>query len=203
MDVAGLALGVVGIVLSLLIYHRQTKSQKKMDEFIKDALAQLKTYEQTAFNLLVSLRNENLRTLMKQFDEDKSGYWHFKWRFESWDVLGLRVELSESSECYIRISILGTTNDFRDNTYENGSYECFLCDVIDSNNQSEFSVGERVACFYFNDCKYISKSVGRIIEPEAKLKFSIVGLGSFRSGSGGDVPAIECSFSARAKDFKI
>jgi len=202
-DVAALILGIVGIFISLLIYHRQTKSQKQIDDFVKDALTQLKTYEQTAFNLLVSLRNENLRIFMKQFDEDKNGYWHFKWRFESWDVLGLSVKLTESSECYIRVRILGTTDDFRANTYENSAYEYFLCDVIDSNNNSEFSVGERVACFYFNDCKYISKSVGRIVEPETKLKFSIVGLGNIRSGSGGDVPAIECSFSSRVKDFKI
>ena len=174
-----------------------------MDQFVTDSLAQLKSYEQTTFNLIVGIRNENFRIYMRHFDEDKNGYWHFKWRFETWNTLGLSVKLDDGKESFIHVKVLGTTEDFRDNSYDGASYEYYICEVSDSNNKALFPIGLKVACFYYNNSKYISVTVGNMTEPEDKYKFGIVGLGSVQVGFGNDVLASEKGYSPRAKDFKI
>ena len=202
MEIAGILIGVFGVVLAVIFYNSQKKSQEKMDKFVSDALAQLKGYEQTSFDLLVGLRNENLRLFMKHFDDDECGYWHFKWRFETWDSLGLTVYINEEDTFYLKIRISGTTDDFRKNPFD-GEHEYFLCEVSESSNESLFNVGDKISCFYSNRTKYISKYIGRVIEPEDKFKFTIGGLGNMRFGSGGDISASEVESAMRAKDFRI
>ena len=199
----GTFVSIAGVILSVLIYKKQARGQKQMDNFVSSALDQLKSYEQAGFDLLVSLRNNNLQLFTKQFDNEERGYWHFKLRFETWDLLGLSVELGGGADCYIYVKIVGSTDDFRSNSLDGGAYEYFLCDVVESNDLTQFSVGDRVACFYCNDDRYVSKYVGRIGVPKIKFKFTIVGLGSPRAGSGGDILARELNSSPRAKDFKI
>ena len=193
---------VISVAVAFYIYYKQKKSQDVMDKFVKDTLAQLKSYEQTSFDLLVGQKNDSLRLFMRHFDEDSGGYWHFKWRFETWDVLGLNVTLENGSDCYIKIRVLGTTDDFRNNTY-GGDHEYYISEVIETNKSDLFPKGTKVSCFFINESKYVSKYVGRIIEPEEKFKFTIGGLGHGRVGSGGDYSANEKSYAIRAKDYKI
>ncbi len=198
----GVLVSVAGVYISVLIFKKQAKTQKQMDDFVASALNQLKVYEQTGFDLLVALRNDNLRLFANQFDKEEKGYWHYKWRFETWDELGLIVHLSDTSECVVRVKILGTTEDFRKNTFDI-KYNYYICEVIESNNVEVFPIKLKVACFIYNGTSYISKTVSTIGEHEEKYKFIIAGLGPIQVEWGSESPASGVILQARAKDYKI
>lgn len=173
-----------------------------MDDFVAAALDQLKIYEQTGFDLLVALKNDNLRSFATEFEKDIKGYWHYKWRFETWDELSLAVQIAEGQDYYIRVKIIGTTEDFRKNTFDI-KYNYYICEVVESNNQVMFPLNLKVACFNYNGSSYLSKSVGIVSEPELKYKFFVAGLGPITVGWTSEVPAAEVILQPRAKDYKI
>lgn len=210
----GFLLTVIGIILSVIsiavsvwvaffIYRKQKESQEVMDKFVQDSLGMLRTYEQTSFDLLVGIRNNNFQLFARHFENDKSGYWHFKLRFESWNRLSIQVQPKEGGNFFLDLEILGTSEDFRKNSMDGGAYEYFFCRVLDSQNSDRFKVGETVTCFYYNGSPYVSKYVGSFLEPEDKLKFIVGSLGGAQSGWQNDIGAGTVAYSPRAKDFKV
>lgn len=194
---------VTGLCIPFFLYWIQKKSQDKIDTFTQNSLKTIHQQSTVAKDILVDMRNENYRIFMKLFGDDND-YWRFKWRFETWDYLGLIVETngSDNAHKYLRIQILGTTENFQNITYDQ-SYDYYICKVIESNWLEYFPVGTVVSCFYFNDKEYISKYVGSIVEPEEKFTFSIGGLGTHRVGGQTDRDAITVKYFPRAKDFKL
>ena len=207
LTVMGVALGGVSIGVSVwvafFIYRKQKDSQTVMDKFVQDSLEMLRTYEQTSFDLLVGIRNNNFQLFARHFETDKSGYWHFKLRFESWNRLSIQVTPDDGESFFLRLEILGTSEDFRRNSMDGIAYEYFFCRVLDSMDNERFKVGEIVTCFYYNGSPYVSKYVGSFLEPEDKLKFIVGGLGDAQSGWQHDIEAGTVKYSPRAKDFKV
>ena len=111
LTVMGVALGGVSIGVSVwvafFIYRKQKDSQTVMDKFVQDSLEMLRTYEQTSFDLLVGIRNNNFQLFARHFETDKSGYWHFKLRFESWNRLSIQVT-PDDGESFARVIALAS-----------------------------------------------------------------------------------------------
>jgi hypothetical protein len=108
-------LATFSMVISIAIYltqdkqtqeqHNQTQDFRK---FEKDALENLRKGSQDAFDVLVAMRNDDLRRLSQDSERD-SQYWKHKWVFESFE----HVTLTTETGLDVSVKVLGTTLDFK------------------------------------------------------------------------------------------
>ena len=115
------ALSLASIVLACWLSYKQSKQSKKIEEgveTIKEATAELKQVSeylkqgvQDCFDVLVSLRNNNLRVFSELgSNETNKVFWKNMWRFETCEHVTLWFE---NISIPVSIKILYTTQDFR------------------------------------------------------------------------------------------
>ena len=190
---------VSSLVVPGLIYYYQNKSQKKIDEYTSKSLNLIRKQSEISKDLLINIRNDELRTFMNLFSEEEKSYWHYKWRFETFDELGLTIQLEDDYLSNITVKVLGTTKKFNDRSIGH-NYEFYICKLIES-DQKVYKEGDFVSCFFFNDKKYISKNIDTSFIPEDRFTFSILSLGTPAVGISSEKPASEINFHPRLKDI--
>lgn len=195
----GILIGVISsLAIGFIFYWLPKKSQEKLDKFMKDSLSRIDSHNKASFSLLVSVKNDNLRTSYQGADEGSKSYWHFKLRFETCDILGLNTK--ENNE-FVKVRILSTTNDFRSNKF-GMAYEHYVCEIVESKS-AQFPEGSQVACVYENGRKFLVHKIGKVVPVDEKVEFDIstLGNGSFGSGDGDDIDKVK-TFS-RMKDYYL
>ena len=120
-------LAVFSLFISIVIYLKQDTQTQKFEQFQKDALDSLRQGSQDAFDVLVAMRNDDLRKLyqnselashftnldekQRELEKLRANYWRYKWIFETHEHATLSI--GESKMCPIPVKILKTTTDFR------------------------------------------------------------------------------------------
>lgn len=192
-------LGIVSFVLTIVIYLRQTKAQEEFEKFSIDTFELLKKQGMLTQHHLISLRTNFLHLFYEQ-SPNKFGYWHFKFRFECWDEVGIYIK-SEENVQRLDLKILGQTID---HTLEATSTDrnAYVCSVLYTSgpNFLDISIGEKVVCFNKGETKCISKYYHPVLEPEEWKEFGIGRLGSIVVGSQQDKLASELKIYDRIKD---
>lgn len=139
------------------------------------------------------LRLDNLRNLyeLSRGDSQKHRYWHFRWRFETYDTLGVQIHIKNNNEyetmgyCDLQIqefSVLAGHLGF-----EHRESEFYTAKIANfeaaEGHRAPFQNGEIIACFEQNGDLIISKGIDPYtLEP--KFHFNVVRLGPYQSGSG-------------------
>ncbi|MFM7631175.1 MAG: hypothetical protein ACKO43_05125 [Alphaproteobacteria bacterium] len=128
----GSFLAVFSLFISIVIYLKQDTQTQKFEKFQKDALESLHKGSQDAFDVLVAMRNDDLRKLSEDSELD-SQYWKHKWVFESFE----HVTLTTDTGLQFSVKVLGTMLDFKkeklmktaENLYEPTHYICQVDDA--------------------------------------------------------------------------
>jgi hypothetical protein len=142
------ALAAVSMTISIGIYLKQDKQTQKFEQFQKDALEGLRKGSQAAFDVLVAMRNDDLRKLyqnselashftnldaeQRELEKKRANYWRYRWIFETHEHATLRIK-GESEWCSITVKILKTTTNFRKEklikTDECFDFSYYICQV--------------------------------------------------------------------------
>jgi hypothetical protein len=139
------------------------------------------------------LRLDNLRNLceLSRGDERRHSYWHFRWRFETYDVLGGQIQTKDGEDvifvghCDLRVE--GFSNRPEQIGFEGRESEFYTAKIANieaaEGQTLPFQNGDVVACFDQNGELMISKGVDPwTMEP--KFIFMVVRLGPFQHGHG-------------------
>lgn len=177
---AGTLLGVYGAWLTLEIF-------KIGDSF---GLQQQKLIEEVHSTVMVGAKTQHMQELRRKYEEAKSRnddqastYWHFIWRFESYDFLGLGLEPNG----YARVRILGMNNPPLETSYEKLENPIYTVDVYEVLKNTELQKG-RAFCSCINGTLYISNNANEIELYSPMIKFQINGLGPISGGAVGARP---------------
>jgi len=127
-----MGLAIVSMTISISIYLKQDTQTQEFEKFQKDALDSLRKGSQDAFDVLVAMRNDDLRKLSEDSERD-SQYWKHKWVFESFE----HVTLTTDTDLKFSVKVLGTMLDFKkeklmktgENLYEQTHYICQVDDA--------------------------------------------------------------------------
>jgi hypothetical protein len=148
-NVLDFALAAVSMAISIGIYLKQDKQTKDFEDFQKDALEGLRKGSQAAFDVLVAMRNDDLRKLyqnselashftnldaeQRELEKKRANYWEYKWIFETHEHVTLTVKDLFGDPFPITIKILKTTKDFHSEklikTKESFDLSYYLCQV--------------------------------------------------------------------------
>lgn len=192
-------LALISLMMTIFIFIRQSKAQDEFEKFSRSTFDLLKKQGMLTQHHLISLRT-NFLLLFYEQSQNKSGYWHFKLRFEYWDEIGIYIKSDDGIQ-HIDLKILGQTLDHTieaASTYRSG----YICEVLDLNGPSNLNLseGEKVVCFTKGETKCVSKFYHPVIEPDDYKEFGISRLGSVVVGSQQDIPASELKVYERVKD---
>ena len=139
------------------------------------------------------LRLDNLRNLyeLSRGDEQRHSYWHFRWRFETYDRLGCGVyDVEDDQEVYLGgcdLIIQGFSNRADHVGFEHRESEFYVAKVSSSaaeeGRQFPFQNGDLVACYDQQGRLMISKGVDPwTTEPSYRLHISGMGHQQIYSG---------------------
>jgi hypothetical protein len=182
LSVASFLLSLASIALSYWIYRRQKEESKKIEtgvETIKEATAELKQVSeylkqgvQDSFDVLVSLRNDNLRVFSQLTNNETNKiFWKNMWRFETCEHVTL---LFKGISIPVSIKILYTTKDFRaeklfktEDILDRVHYICQV-DDLSKDKDTEKIRAENDQCPFISDEEFfdffwISKEKGKRI----------------------------------------
>lgn len=138
------------------------------------------------------LRLDNLRSLYDYSrDTEHNKYWHFRWRFETFNHLGISVKVNERSFFY-RLKILGQnypSNNVGLESPNNMDIEAYIVEAyeyLSEDSGAPLTVGTKYYAYFFNGKKYLSR--GQLHSDLDKFEFSISTLGrpEFRYGNAED-----------------
>jgi len=147
-----------------------------------------------SLKFLVRASHEELRNRYKSSSEENDRfYWHFRWRFETYDRLGIQVIVNEKNtnkvNCYYDIYIKGTSNrpdqvGFEHQPLQNDVYVAEIIGLSDGNPpNAPFKSGEYVSCFIRNGKTLITLGDGFDDVDFPSYPFQIGGLGFRQGGS--------------------
>lgn len=172
---AGALLGVYGAWLTLEIF-------KIGDTFGQQ---QQKLIEEVHSTVMTGAKTQHMHELRRKYEEAKTRnddhaerYWHFIWRFESYDFLGLSLEPNG----YARVRILGINNPAFETSYQKLENPIYTVEVYEVLENTELKMG-RAFCSSINGSHYISNSANEIELYNPRIKFQITGLGPISGGA--------------------
>ena len=139
------------------------------------------------------LRLDNLRNLyeLSRGDDRRHHYWHFRWRFETYDCLGVQInKVDDTGEVYLGscdLLIQGFSNRADHIGFEGRESEFYIAKIgtiAPTDGQTfPFHEGELVACFDQQGQLKLSKGVDPWTT-ETCYDFSIGGMGNNQIWSG-------------------
>jgi hypothetical protein len=144
-----MGLAIISMTISMGIYLKQDKQTQEFNGFQEKALKDLRKGSQAAFDVLVAMRNDDLRKLyqnselashftnldaeQRELEKKRANYWEYKWIFETHEHVTLTVKDLFGDPFPITIKILKTTKDFHSEklikTKESFDLSYYLCQV--------------------------------------------------------------------------
>ncbi|NUN07124.1 MAG: hypothetical protein HUU57_15360 [Bdellovibrio sp.] len=191
---------VVGAIASLIISGYAIWFSKKLSDdsneiaiAIKSNTEAIQKQTEAVHKHTKILRLDNLRTLyeLSRGDDTRHNFWHFRWRFETYDRLGCGIyEVQNGQEIYLGgcdLQIQGFSN-FSDHIgFEARESDFYIVKVLNSSSGDDqdfpFQNGELLACFDQQGQLMISKGVDPWTT-EQKYRLSIGGMGHHQIFSG-------------------
>ncbi len=177
--VVGVFFTILGVWLTLKIFELGNEFNLKLDNAVK-------TVQKITLTSLKLQFLENLRHLYESSPKDSSArkYWHFIWRFESFDQLSLHLQPQGSG--HIRVQILGSNNDPLHVGLEDKENQTYTVKILEADDTDKFSRNDQAYCTQINGKNYISMNANEIELLEPIHEFLIVGLGRMQVRSVGD-----------------
>lgn len=168
--IIGVTFTLLGVWFTLKIFEFGNKFNTQLDKTVQ-------TVQKITLTSLKLQFLNNLRNLYESADIDSSArkYWHFVWRFESFDELSLHFQPTGSGN--IRVQILGSNNDPLHVGFEGKTQEIYTVKILEADKTNKFSRNEQAYCSHINGKNYISKNANEIELLEPQIEFFIVGLG--------------------------
>lgn len=181
----GALLGFYGVWLTLEIYRI---SDHLSNEQAKVLAGQRELIDEVHRSVMASLKFQHLHDLRRKYDdsegdEEKRPYWHFAWRFESFDYLDGRV----GTEGWARIRVRGCNNRPLEVNADHGEVPIYTIDVIEVKSCEGLSLG-RAYCWCPSGEIRISNAADGITVLNPSFAFTIDGLGPVRVGSVAERP---------------
>ncbi len=177
---AGLLFSIWGVWFTLEIFRIgvefSDQQQKLIDEVRRTVLVGPK------FQHLQELRRLYTESNGKG-DEELTAYWHFMWRFESYNTLTLMF----NDKGFVKVRILGVSNSPLETEYEKIIHPIYSVQVIDIGDHEGLK-GGRAYCWIVNGKAYISNEANQIELKQPMYEFRISGLGSSHVRTVGDRP---------------
>lgn len=195
LGILGSLASLIGVGLTVFLYRLGRKLQERSDELAKET-----------HMLATGLRLDQIRSFYElSKDQPNHKYWTFRWRFETFDFLGLSVS-DNYGHFYCRVRIKGQTNDPSNIGLERKSEEDgYLVEAVELKKDEKrdalpFDVGTTLFCFsQGNDLKLTQGDNSLTLEPQ--FNFEIVGLGAHTIHFGkGNRKANELRAFHRMKD---
>ncbi|MBK8201515.1 MAG: hypothetical protein IPK68_04050 [Bdellovibrionales bacterium] len=177
--IVGVAFTLLGVWLTLKIFEFGNQFNTQLDK----AVQTVQTITLTSLKLQFL---DNLRNLYESAEKDSSArkYWHFIWRFESFDQLSLHLQPEGTG--HIRVQILGSNNDPLLVGFEGKEQQIYTVEVLDADDTTAFTANDEAYCTHIDGKSYISKNANEIELLEPIHQFLIVGLGRMQARSVGD-----------------
>jgi hypothetical protein len=173
----GALLGIYGAWLTLEIFRIGDKFSQQQNKLIEEVHRSVMT------GLKVQHAHELRRKYEDAKDEGPHLYWHFVWRFETQDFLGLSLKPNG----FVRVHILGSNNKAMETNLERLEIPIYTVDVYEVQENEELHNG-RAYCWCLNGRTFISNNANAIELQQPSIEFEIVGLGPIRGGSVGPRP---------------
>lgn len=199
----------IGILLSLILFWLGNRFNSKLKTISENILSisEQNTKSQKLSNVfLKKIKIENIRWIyyLKKYVIQKNyRSFYFKWRFETYDRLGIWIQ-SGANQINVCISILGVNNEESTNiSYESDEtfYIVKINEIKNENNIPTFlKKHEKYACYCSNNVFYISKGTS-ISSLQDSHKFDIVGLGKQKHETH-DILVDDVQIFSRIKDNK-
>lgn len=183
----GVLFGIYSVWLTLEIFRIGDKfsqqQQKLIEEVHSSVMSGLKV--QHGHDLRRKYDDARYRFQQTQDDEDQHRltYWHFVWRFETYDFLSLRL----LPDGHARIRIIGANNPALENRLEQLENPIYTVDVYEVTENRELAMG-RAYCTCINGHLYISNEANEIELNAPLVEFEIFGLGPITGGAVGERP---------------
>lgn len=195
----GLILTIVGLVLTvalpLLFNYLDRRSKLFMERSLQelreantDFLASFSEAISPALSFLVQLQHNSLREEYIKAEKGSNArrYWHYRWRFETYDHLDIYIKNPEDEEKHsYKIKILGSTTSptkvgaETDHFYE----DLYVVEIVDDriihkkgDDDLLFRDGQKLVCYYQDDQCLITEGASSL-EDFLKYEFEIWGLG--------------------------
>ncbi len=197
MEIFGI-IGILSFCFAIYSFYQQQKDQKLFKKYVENSFKTLETFNNLIFKVYSSMHVAGLR-MMRSIEPEYKKYWHFVFRFETCDNIGLSVSGSDNKE--IRVKIKGITpspliKEFSIfQTY-------YICEVEEDYNEFELKKGDLISCFFINKRQYFSKYIKSIIEPKEKYEFEFGSLTKPETMRGGDRAINENDINSRLKDMR-
>jgi hypothetical protein len=176
----GTLLGVYGVWLTLEIFRIGDKLSQQQGKVI----------EEVHRSVMTGLKIQHSHELRRKFeeakeleDEQKRSYWHFIWRFETLDFMGLSLK----PEGYTRIRVIGINNPPLETRIEQLELPIYTVEVLEVLQQNELKRG-RAYCCCINGKAFISNEADELDLHSPVFEFSINGIGAITAGSTGPRP---------------
>lgn len=178
--IIGVAFTLLGVWLTLKIFEFGNQFNTQLDKAVQ-------TVQKITLTSLKLQFLDNLRNLYESAEKDSSArkYWHFIWRFESFDQLSLHLQPQGSG--HIRVQILGSNNDPLHVGFEGKEQQMYTVKVLEANDTTAFARNDQAYCTHINGKSYVSKNANEIELLEPIHEFLIVGLGRMEVRSVGDI----------------
>lgn len=177
---AGTLLGVYSVWLTLEIFRiGATFSQQ-----------QQKLIEEVHTSVMSGLKVQHGMELRRRYFEARDAdniqardYWHFIWRFETYNFLGLSLQPNG----YARVRILGSNNPPLEHDLEQLENPIYTVDVYEVLERDDL-VNGRAYCTSINGRTFISNHCNEIELLPPMIEFLIAGLGPIAGGVVGQRP---------------
>lgn len=205
--VAGAAISLALSLFAIWFSWKLSDSSSKVIEATNENTKAIQKQTDAIHRHTKILRLDNLRNLYELSKEDARAYWHFRWRFETFDRLSGPVEKIENEKPVLLghcdIIIQGFSNkadhvgfEFRESDF----YTARVSNITIADGQTfPFTENEIVGCFDCNGKLMISRGTDPYTE-DAKYIFSMVGLGNQQLHYGRRPLATEATIYSRIKD---
>lgn len=137
------------------------------------------------------LRLDNLRYLYEiSRGTDFHNYWHFRWRFETYDQVSVTVTSQDDKIVYgdCRLLIQGYSNDANHLGFERRASEFYISKVSSAKASSDqtfpFADGDLIASYSVNGTQLMISKGTDVYTTELQYKMTIGGLGQAQMHSG-------------------
>jgi hypothetical protein len=176
----GTLLGLYGVWLTLEIFR------------IGDKLSQQqgKVTEEVHRSVMTGLKIQHGHELRRKYEEAKETdedqrrtYWHFIWRFETLDFMGLSVK----PDGYARIRVIGVNNPPLETRIEQMELPIYTVEVLEVQRNEDLKRG-RAYCRCINGKTFISNEADELDLHNPVFEFSIRGIGAITAGATGSSP---------------
>ncbi len=174
----GTVAGLISIWIALELFKLGNEFTRNLEKLTKDV-------HRISLN---SAKLQHLQELRRNYwasgdDYPARIYWHFAWRFEAYDLLGLLLE----DGGYLRVRVLGSNNPPLEYRLEDTQYPIYTLEVYNVQGTVNFANG-RAYCTCLKDSLYISQQANEIELLTPLHKFTIVGLGDYQGSAVGQEP---------------